>query len=187
MINRAFNPHLSVRPGFPKTELPALFVWFDRVRDSIADDAAPRDMFDWVEWQWDRMCAEAVFTLGIYKDGALCGYCESVDGDDLAWIQLVLKRDLWRTAKPAVNLCLQDVFTATGRELLGFKVFRHNSHLKGLLNDVGARCAGDIAPRSQSGNLVQTDLYVLPEIEWQKRNVDFLCAVGERELAVVGV
>lgn len=190
MNGSTYNPRITIQSPFETQELPALFCWIERVRASVADDSVPSDMDEWMSYQLNRTSSPSMKTFGIYKDGQIGGYFESI-GDSiilsrtlvLAECQAIFKKDLWGKAKgalTAINLCLNEIFS-DAVDIAFFPVFSHNRPLRELYWSVGASSIGLIDPLCQNGYAVATEMYTISKPEWEKRNSEFLREIRQSE------
>jgi hypothetical protein len=190
MSRPPFNPHLSISSPFPREELPALFCWMDRIRDTAVGDEVPRDLNEFVEVYSRRMEFTDTHTWAVFKDGALGGHLESlpigkmnpydefVIEEALQYIAqaaVVFKRDLWglKNTVPALNLGLKSIFD-TGTETVFFPSFADNRALIELFKAVGCSSLGRTLPRMRKGVPVPIELWAITATEWETRNGEFL-------------
>jgi hypothetical protein len=83
----------------------------------------------------------------------------------------IFNQEMWglKHTRPAMNLFLRESF-ALDIETVFFPVFKHNRPLRELFNAVGASSMGATTPRVQNGNPVDTEMYAIGRVEWERRN-----------------
>jgi hypothetical protein len=191
---KPLNRHVKISSPFPEDQLPALFVWTDKARETFVDDTVPANMFEFVKWHRDRtqiLRDGSIQTWQVLRDGELGGYIESVSAYDtsvsfpdalnaIAYCRFVFKREFWpwRTSKTALNLALKDIFDS-GIETAFFRGFAHTRAILDLYRDVGMRDIGRIAPAEQQGAPVECKLFACSAVQWGIDNAEFVQAVAE--------
>lgn len=187
-------PHVIIESPFPRSSLPALFCWTERIRSSVADDSVPDEIEAWMRWQEARMTRSNVATWGMYRDGDIGGYFEIVEHETGASAALeyfaiascIFRREMWgreNGSHEALNLCLQEVFVDVTTTIF-FPVYKHNESMQRLLWSAGAANVGLIAPRMLDGVEKATEMFALTRWEWEKKNAAWIAARAAKVEAV---
>jgi len=191
-MSHSYNPYITISSPFPRVELPMLFAWRERIKDSVVDDSMPQDLDSFM-----KSCQynENYSSWAVYHDGEIGGYIEARAPQEYAsgWLipelkcpaqmSAIFKADIWRGryTRTAVNLALRELFDDSGADLVFFPVLAHNEPLKRLYFQIWAKSIELIIPRKQNDAEVAAELYALSVTEWENRNSEFLFEVEQSE------
>jgi hypothetical protein len=176
----AYNPRITIESPFAKIEVPTLYVWLERIWDVTVGEDVPTDLAEWMTYQLDRM--ESVKTWGVYRDGIIGGYIEATPcrataplPEKIARVSVVFKRDMWGLSNTAtaLRLALHELFS-DGAEMVVFPVLKNGRGIKELFRSVGAENIGIVPTDTLRRDGVESELFLLPVLEWERKNAQFL-------------
>lgn len=159
---------VEVRFPFPDSALPQLWLWCEKFRHLVADDYAPKDMEDFVNYELARSEQGGV-KYGVYRADEIggCIWVEPVNYRVVS-AHCVFKKEFFghQTTLPALTQ-VADYLFAQGVKKIQMNCFDHNAAIKSLLRKLGTVKEGILRQQTtQNGKPIDILLLALYADTW---------------------